>query len=60
MSEVTPVGVPPPADMDRRLAILLALAVPLFAGLLGLVTSFRMMRLPDPSPSSSAEGMVLG
>ncbi len=28
--------------------------------LLGLLTSFRMMRLPDPKPSTAAEGMVLG
>ena len=27
---------------------------------LGLFNSFRMMRLPDPTPSEAAEGMVLG
>jgi hypothetical protein len=44
----------------RPFALQIALLVPLIAGLLGTVTSFRMLRLPDPSPSSSAEGMVLG
>ena len=44
----------------RPFALQVALLVPLLAGLLGLITSFRMMRLPDPAPSSSAEGMVLG
>ncbi len=44
----------------RPFALQVALLVPLLAGLLGLITSFRMMRLPDPAPSSSADGMVLG
>jgi EmrB/QacA subfamily drug resistance transporter len=44
----------------RPLALQVALLVPLLAALLGLVTSLRMMRLPDPAPSSSAEGMALG
>jgi len=44
----------------RPFALQVALLVPLVAALLGLVTSLRMMRLPDPTPSSSAEGMVLG
>ena len=43
----------------RPLALQIALAIPILAGLLGLFISFRMMRLPDPTPSSS-EGMVLG
>ena len=42
----------------RPFALQVALLVPLIAALLGLVTSFRMMRLPDPKPSS-AEGMTL-
>ena len=41
-------------------ALQVALLVPLLAGLLGLFNSFRMMRLPDPTPSGSAEGMALG
>ena len=44
----------------RPLALQVALIVPILAGLLGLFNSFRMMRLPDPTPSGSAEGMVLG
>ena len=44
----------------RQLALQVALVVPILAGLLGLFNSFRMMRLPDPTPSGSAEGMVLG
>jgi EmrB/QacA subfamily drug resistance transporter len=43
----------------RPLALQVALAIPILAGLVGLVNSFRMMRLPDPTPSG-AEEMVLG
>jgi hypothetical protein len=44
----------------RPLALQVALAIPLLAGLVGLVNAFRMMKLPDPEPSSSAEGMAFG
>ncbi len=44
----------------RVIALQVALLVPLLAALLGLVNGFRMMRLPDPAPSSAGEGMVLG
>jgi EmrB/QacA subfamily drug resistance transporter len=44
----------------RHRALQVALLVPILAGLLGLLNSFRMMRIPDPKPSSSVEGMVLG
>ena len=44
----------------RPIALQLALLVPIIAALLGLINSFRMMRLPDPKPSSAAEGMLLG
>ena len=44
----------------RPKALQVALAVPLLAGLIGLINSFRMMREPDPAPSGSAEGTVLG
>jgi Na+/melibiose symporter-like transporter len=44
----------------RPLALQIALVIPIVAGLLGLANSFRMSRLPDPTPSSSAEGAVLG
>jgi EmrB/QacA subfamily drug resistance transporter len=43
----------------RPIALQVALFVPLIAGLLGLLNSFRMSRLPDLTPSS-AEGMSLG
>ena len=44
----------------RPIALQVALLIPILAGLLGLFNSFRMMRLPDPSPSSAVEGVALG
>jgi hypothetical protein len=44
----------------RHLALQIALLIPILAGAAGLVNSFRMMRLPDPVASTSAEGRVLG
>ena len=44
---------------SRPIALQVALLIPLLAGLIGLFNSFRMMRLPDPTPSGS-EGMALG
>jgi len=44
----------------RPFALQIALLIPILAGLIGLFNSFRMMRLPDPKSSGSAEGMVLG
>ena len=44
----------------RPLALQVALLIPILAGLIGLFNSFRMMRLPDPAPSSAAEGLALG
>ena len=44
----------------RHDALRFALLVPLFAGLVGLFNSFRMMRLPDPPQSESTEGLALG
>jgi len=44
----------------RPLALQIALLVPILAGFAGLVTSFRMMRLPDPKPSGAGEGAILG
>ncbi len=43
----------------RPLALQVALAVPILAGLLGLLNGFRMMRRPDPVASAGAE-MALG
>jgi Na+/melibiose symporter-like transporter len=45
---------------SRHIALQIALLVPILAGVGGLANSFRMMRIPDPVPSSSSEGMVLG
>jgi EmrB/QacA subfamily drug resistance transporter len=44
----------------RHLALQVALLVPFVAAALGLANSFRMLRMPDPAPSSAAEGMVIG
>jgi EmrB/QacA subfamily drug resistance transporter len=44
----------------RPLALQVALLIPILAGLIGLLNSFRMMRLPDPVPSGAAEGTVIG
>jgi MFS family permease len=44
----------------RPRALQIALLIPLIAALLGLVTGFRMTRLPDPEPSTGSEGMLLG
>jgi len=44
----------------RHLSLQIALLIPILAGALGVLNSFRMMRLPDPVPSETAEGMVLG
>jgi EmrB/QacA subfamily drug resistance transporter len=44
----------------RPIALQVALLVPLIAGLLGLVTSFRMGRLPDVRPSADLEGLAMG
>jgi EmrB/QacA subfamily drug resistance transporter len=44
----------------RPLALQVALLIPLLAGLVGLFNAFRMLRLPDPEPSGSFEGMALG
>jgi hypothetical protein len=44
----------------RPIALQVALVIPLLAGLLGFGNSFRMMRAPDPKPSSAVEGVSLG
>jgi EmrB/QacA subfamily drug resistance transporter len=44
----------------RPLALQVALLVPIIAALIGLLNSFRMSRLPDITPSSTSEGMVIG
>jgi MFS family permease len=44
---------------SRPIALQVALLIPIVASLLGLLTSLRMMRLPDPVSAGSAEGLVL-
>jgi hypothetical protein len=59
----------PPAVQDeilqintdaRHRALQVALLVPLIAAVLGFLNGFRMLREPEPKPSSAAEGMMLG
>jgi hypothetical protein len=47
-------------DEARPVALQIALLVPLVAALLGLLTAFRMTRLPDPKPSGAAETLLAG
>jgi MFS family permease len=44
----------------RHLALQVALLLTLIAALIGLFNAIRMMRLPDPQPTGSVEGMALG
>ena len=44
----------------RPLSLQVALLIPILAGLVGLFNSFRMMRLPDPTPSPAVDGVALG
>ncbi|HEU5113735.1 MAG TPA: MFS transporter [Acidimicrobiia bacterium] len=44
----------------RPIALQVALLVPLLAGLVGVANGFRMMRLPDVTPSADIEGVALG
>jgi hypothetical protein len=39
-------------------ALQIALLVPLIAGLIGTVVSFRMVRLPDIEPAADLEGVA--
>jgi EmrB/QacA subfamily drug resistance transporter len=47
-------------DQARSLSLQVAMLVPVLACLLGLINSFRMVRLPDIEPVSSGEGLDLG
>ncbi len=42
------------------ISLQVAMLVPILASLIGLINSFRMMRLPEESPTASAEAAVLG
>lgn len=44
----------------RHIALQVALMVPLVAALIGLINSFRMVKLPDLEPSSAVEGVLGG
>lgn len=44
----------------RPRALQVALLVPFFAGLLGLILSFRVVKLPDIKPSAALEGLIGG
>lgn len=44
----------------RHRALQVALLIPLVAAIIGLINSYRMIKLPDPKPSAAIEGMVLG
>src|SRR6195952_2458354 len=62
------VGQPPATQAEiirintdaRPLALQIALLIPILTGLIGLLNSFRMLRLPDPEPSGSAGGVIAG
>ena len=67
--DVGPIDMGPPEVQDeiirinteaRPISLQVALLVPLIAGLLGLVTSFRMVRLGDTKPAASLEGVGFG
>jgi hypothetical protein len=47
-------------DEARPRALQVALLVPLVAAIIGLLLSFRMVRLPDIKPSASLEGVLGG
>jgi hypothetical protein len=44
----------------RPFALQVALLVPIIASLLGLITSFRMVRVPEPVVSRAVEGTLSG
>ena len=44
----------------RPVALQVALAIPLFAALLGLFVSTRMIKQPDPQPNAAVEGALVG
>lgn len=44
----------------RDISLQVALLVPILAGLVGVFSSFRMMRLPEVKPSADLEGLSLG
>jgi hypothetical protein len=47
-------------SVARNRSLQIAMLVPLLASLLGLLNSFRMMRLPDLRPAAPLEGTDFG
>jgi EmrB/QacA subfamily drug resistance transporter len=47
-------------NQSRIYALQVAMLIPISAAILGLLVSFRMIKLPDPKSSDAAEGMALG
>ena len=44
----------------RSTSLQIALFIPIIAGVIGILISFKMMKLPDIEPSSDIDGAVLG
>ena len=44
----------------RPRALQFALLVPILAGLIGLINSFRMLRMPEPTPQADLDGVAWG
>jgi len=44
----------------RSRSLQVAMLIPVIAGLIGIINSFRMMKLPDIKPSADLEGATLG
>lgn len=44
----------------RDISLQVALLVPVIAGVIGIINSFRMMKLPDIKPTANIEGATLG
>jgi MFS family permease len=44
----------------RPRSLQFALLVPILAAIIGLINSFRMLRLPEPTPSAAVEGVAWG
>jgi MFS family permease len=44
----------------RNRSLQIALLIPVLAGMIGIINSFRMMRLPEIKPTANLEGVSLG
>ena len=44
----------------RDISLQVALLVPVIAGIIGMINSFRMMKLADIKPSANIESATLG